>query len=101
MQFNGTAYSSIFIHYYPSQGWQETDHFMEAHFAIPPSWTENVQEKTATPLVMLGTSFKEPSCAHAWCRSENMVEWHGPAKEGLIMAPDTEIPFHPKQHEEL
>lgn len=104
IRFNGTAYSSIFIHYYPTEGWQDVDHHMEGHFAIPAGWHENIlpEDKIATPLVMLGTSFKEPSCAHAWCRTQNTIKWSGPAKEGLITAPNMEeIPFDPKRHDEL
>ena len=76
---------------------------MEGHFAIPAGWNQDIrpEDKTATPLVMLGTSFKEPSCPNSWCRSVDAVEWHGPAKEGVIMAPNTEIPFDPKRHDEL
>ena len=40
--FNGKAYSSIFIHYYPSRGWDDTDKHMEGHYAIPAGWNKNI-----------------------------------------------------------
>ncbi|CAB9526361.1 expressed unknown protein [Seminavis robusta] len=100
--FNGSWYSSIFVHYYPTHGWQEVDHHMEGHFAIPAGWAAPMapEEKVATPLVMLGTSFKEPSCPNAWCRGEETIKWSGPAKEGFWIAPNMElIPFEPTRVE--
>lgn len=110
--FNGSAYSSLFIHYYPSTPeWMQTNRHHEGHFAIPQKWAAPMpeEEKVATPLVMLGTSFKEPSCPDAWCRGQNTIKWYGPAKDGVIMTAAvedggvTEIPFDPKrvQNDEL
>lgn len=95
--FNGSWYSSIFVHYFPTHGWNERDYHFEGHYAIPVGWNENVQEKVATPLVMLGTSFKEPACPHDWCRSQHSIKWSGPGKEGVWIAPNMEeIPFQPR-----
>ena len=103
--FNGTWYSSIFVHYYPTDGWQNINRHMEGHYAIPVGWDINIrpEEKYATPLVMLGTSFKEPSCPNEWCRTENTIKWSGPAKEGYWIKPSPdleEIPFEPKRYGE-
>jgi hypothetical protein len=97
--FNGSWYSSIFVHYFPTYGWQQTDHVMEGHYAIPVDWDEDIpaEERISTPLVMLGTSFKEPSCPNAWCRGEHTIKWSGPAKAGVWIAPNMEeIPFEPR-----
>lgn len=139
-RFNGGWYSSLFVHYYPSNGWFEQNHALEAHYAIPPSWgttstqpqvelpeqaTEPLTETTAmdssssSPLEqqqqqqqqrprklrMIGTSMIEPDCPNRWCRSEESVQWSGPGKEGVWIAPTGETyPFDPQPviwHEEL
>ena len=103
--FNGTWYSSIFVHYYPTDGWRDVDRQKEGHYAIPVGWNDDIppDEKYATPLVMLGTSFKEPSCPNEWCRTEGSVKWPTKgAKEGyqILPSPDfKEIPFEPRRHE--
>jgi len=97
--FKGSWYSSIFVHYFPTYGHNEKDYHMEGHYAVPVDWQEDIppKEKTATPLVMLGTSFKEPSCPNAWCGTQETIKWSGPAKEGVWIAPNfEEIPFVPR-----
>ena len=87
------------MHYFPTHGWKEVDHSLEGHYAVPIDWHDNIpaEEKMATPLVMLGTSFKEPSCPNGWCATQNTIKWSGPAKEGVWIAPNMEeIPFVPK-----
>lgn len=86
--FKGGWYSSIFIHYYPAVGWQETDHTMEAHYIVPPDWTEVRKEKKETPLKMVGTSFKEPMCPNAWCGTQNAVKWSKKGEDGWWIDPD-------------
>ena len=81
-RFNGSWYSSIFVHYYPTDGWDKIDHKLEAHYAVPPSWN-NAAPASDPPLPrlrMVGTSMKEPSCPNEWCASSNTVKW--PEAEG-------------------
>lgn len=95
--FNGSWYSSIFIHYYPTDGWQEEDHTMRAHYIIPPGWNAVEQDKKETPLKMVGTSFKEPECPNGWCGTQDTVKWSGPGEEGYWIDPNgVRHPFEPK-----
>ena len=79
---------------------------MEGHFAIPAGWEQDIapEDKSATPLVMLGTSFKEPSCPNDWCRGEQSIKWSGPAEDGVWIDPmGKRHEFHAERvhHEEL
>ncbi|CAB9525079.1 expressed unknown protein [Seminavis robusta] len=70
-KYYGSWYTSVFVHYYPTNGWMDTDHNMECHYAIPPWWDTEVppQDKTQEPLDILGTSFKEHNCPNEWHRT--------------------------------
>jgi hypothetical protein len=96
-KFNGSWYSSVFVHYYPKYGWKENDHTTEKHYAIPPIWKDNPAHHFEIPLQMSGTGIKEPTCPNNWCQSEHSIRWSGPAKDGYWTAPTQEkFPFHPK-----
>jgi hypothetical protein len=97
-RFNGSWYSSLFVHYYPTDGWQKIDHKLESNYGVPPSWTDPCPAvKTQTRLQMVGTSMKEPDCPDDWCRAANSVKWSGPGKDGFWIAPNSERhPFHPE-----
>jgi hypothetical protein len=96
-KFNGSWYTSLFVHYYPKEGWNDVDHELEAHYAVPPLWSEDpVGEPTLPKLQMVETSFAEPECPHSWCRSQNTIRWSGPAEHGYLIRPTQErVPFHP------
>ena len=98
-RLNGSWYSSLFVHYYPKDGWQEKNHEMETHYAVPPEWTLDPPGINQYPvLTMAGTSVKEPSCPNEWCATENAVQWSGPGEEGYWIAPNFEkIPFEPEE----
>lgn len=103
-KFNGSWYSSVFVHYYPTHGWQTINHKLEAHYAVPPIWKEPAPvEKQYNRLVMKGTSMKEPDCApDDWCRMKNAIKWSGPGEKGYIIQPNGDkLPFHPRIHDEL
>ena len=102
-RLNGSWYSSVFSHYYPKDGWQKTDHSLEAHYAVPPHWNvEPVGERQHRELRMVETSMMEPSCPDDWCGVVDSVKWSGPGEEGYYITPTQEkIPFHPKVHDEL
>jgi len=99
-KFNGSWYSSVFVHYYPKEGWAETDHTLEKNIAVPPIWNQSPTTKNETPLQMLGTGMKEPSCPNEWCRTQDSIKWSGPGTEGYWIAPNMEkYPFQPKELE--
>ena len=96
-RLNGSWYSSLFVHYYPRDGWSDTNHQLEAHYIVPPVWSDPPTSHKEVPLQMVGTSLTEPSCANEWCRSETSIQWSGPGEEGFWIAPDgTKHEFHPQ-----
>jgi hypothetical protein len=86
-KFIGSWYSSIFVHYYPSDPeWKTTDHKLESHYAVPESWNDPPDHDPLFPKVEVrGTSIREPSCVNNWCNLENAVRWHGPAEKDYII----------------
>lgn len=95
--FNGSWYTSVFVHYYPKHGWEEIDHDREAQYAVPPEWIHKpAAEKKQTHLKMVGASLYEPDCPNGCCRCQNSVKWSGPGEDGVWIAPNFErYPFHP------
>ena len=105
-RFNGSWYTSVFVHYYPKDTWDKSTIELENHYAIPPSWDRKLQpadmtEQQAanyTELEMLGTTFNEPGCPNGWCRTQNTIQWGGPGQEGYWIAPTGDrYPFHPER----
>jgi hypothetical protein len=89
-RLNGSWYSSVFVHYYP-KGWQDTNHDLEAHYAVPPRWSNEPPGKTGIPkMVLAGTSMKEPECPNDWCRTKISKKWSGPGEPGVWIAPNFE-----------
>ena len=83
----GSWYSSIFVHYYPSHDW-DGDNNLESHYAVPGSWNEIPEDDPndgLEELVVVGTSLKETSCENVWCGLQNSVKWQGPAEEGEVI----------------
>jgi hypothetical protein len=102
-KFNGSWYTSLFAHYYPSNGWIDTNHDLEGHYAVPAEWVRQPDPGagfTQPKLAMIATSLSEPDCPNSWCRSAagETVKWSGPGKEGVWIDPQLyEHPFHPKE----
>eukprot|EP00545_Synedropsis_sp_CCMP1620_P011887 CAMPEP_0119004644 /NCGR_PEP_ID=MMETSP1176-20130426/1268_1 /TAXON_ID=265551 /ORGANISM="Synedropsis recta cf, Strain CCMP1620" /LENGTH=348 /DNA_ID=CAMNT_0006956379 /DNA_START=24 /DNA_END=1070 /DNA_ORIENTATION=- len=86
-KFVGSWYSSVFVHFYPSDpAWTEIDHHLEGHYAIPISWNEPPGWKRNLPEVEVrGTSLREPECLDNWCGLEHAVRWHGPAELDYVI----------------
>jgi hypothetical protein len=85
-KFNGSWYSSIFVHYFPVDHDQEQA-MLETHYAVPPHWhTSKPLDPNQQELVMVGTSMKEPGCPDEWCGTKNTIKWYGPAKEGVVIS---------------
>jgi len=79
-KMNGEWYTSLFIHYYPTD-WDANKVEMDSHYRIPPGWNNNLPQegKTTEDLVVRDTSVKEPSCENEWCSLANSVKVYGPA----------------------
>ena len=96
-RFKGSWYSSVFVHYYPKYGWDDVDHTLEKHYAVPPEWNKDPTTQYEIPLKMVGTGMVEPTCPNEWCQTKYSKKWSGPGKEGILVTPGgEEVPFHPK-----
>jgi len=96
-RFKGSWYSSVFVHYYPKYGWAEIDHDIEKHYAVPAEWAIVPTHHFETPLTMVGTALREPTCVNEWCQSEHTIKWSGPGEDGYWIAPTGEkFPFDPR-----
>jgi len=84
-KFDGSWYTSLFIHYYPKGEWKNTNHDVKSHYAIPPNWYEVVPNDRHPDLKVIGTSMMNPSCSHNWCnlKDANIVE--GPGEYNLVL----------------
>jgi hypothetical protein len=101
-KLNGTWYSSLFVHYYPTHGWMEIDREVEAVYAVPPHWSQRAEplpdEVVPPRLEMVGTSMREPDCPNAWCATMDSVKWSGPGEDGKWISPTFErYPFEPQR----
>ena len=96
-RFKGSWYTSVFVHYYPRDGWQEIDHDLEGHYAIPPEWADEPEgEPRYERMVCEGMSFREPDCPHDWCATQTSIKWSGPAEDGYLTHPNmVKVPFDP------
>eukprot|EP00587_Corethron_hystrix_P017029 CAMPEP_0113323744 /NCGR_PEP_ID=MMETSP0010_2-20120614/16534_1 /TAXON_ID=216773 ORGANISM="Corethron hystrix, Strain 308" /NCGR_SAMPLE_ID=MMETSP0010_2 /ASSEMBLY_ACC=CAM_ASM_000155 /LENGTH=199 /DNA_ID=CAMNT_0000182795 /DNA_START=590 /DNA_END=1189 /DNA_ORIENTATION=+ /assembly_acc=CAM_ASM_000155 len=82
--FNGSWYSSIFLHYSPVD-WNKEEKANAAHYAIPPTWSQMYDKVEGLEnLHVMGTSVKEPECESDWCALANSVKWYGPAEKGVV-----------------
>jgi hypothetical protein len=78
--FNGSWYSSIFVHYYP-KGWDTTHFHDELHFAVPPIWSEEWEEEdddvdnSLEHLAMTENALEEPECDDGWCGLKESKKW--------------------------
>lgn len=77
--FEGTYFTSVFVHYTPKEGWDEDSNYTtESHYIIPPDWREfKDNNNNNTPLEMLGTALKEPECVNGWCATETASVFNG------------------------
>ena len=92
-RYNGTWYSSLFIHYYPVN-WDADRVERESHYRIPPKWNYvPILESDLEELVVTETSFKEPECEHGWCGIKETTKWKRPQslEFGQFLTGDGEI----------
>mmetsp|Transcript_23566 Transcript_23566/g.55470 ORF Transcript_23566/g.55470 Transcript_23566/m.55470 type:complete len:412 (-) Transcript_23566:105-1340(-) len=86
--FNGTWYSSVFVHYYPTHGYQETFDNLAKVDRIPPHWSDEPDTQYEIPVQMHGTTFEEPLCPNYWCNTKFSKHWSGPGEDGYVLNPD-------------
>lgn len=84
--FKGKWYSSIFVHFYPAEEWNQNQRTEEAHFAIPPEWDQVTKDPSVPQVVMAATAMTEPECEHMWCDLNKAIKWSGPAKQGVVIS---------------
>jgi len=85
---NGSWYSSVFVHYYPTHGYKETFNHAEKVDRIPPQWSDVPSTEYEIPLKMHGTTMEEPTCPNYWCNTQFSKKWSGPGEEGFVLNPD-------------
>jgi hypothetical protein len=102
-KFNGTWYSSVFVHYFPKNPeWQEIDHHLEANYAVPEHWIDTPEGAPQYPEVeMYGAAFREPSCPNNWCNLADAIRYHGPAKKDYVLTAGSSIYPLWRQRDEL
>lgn len=85
-RFNGSWYSSLFVHYRPVE-WNLEAADLETHYAIPSHWYKpEPLDPRLEEMVMVGTSMKEPECPEEWCGTKDSVKWYGPGIEGKVIS---------------
>jgi hypothetical protein len=82
--FQGEWYTSVFVHFYPKEGWLAKDRDIESHYAVPPNW-QDMKESIFPKLKWIGTSSLEPDCPESWCHLINAKEWEGPGEYGKVL----------------
>jgi hypothetical protein len=83
--FKGSWYSSLFVHYYPTD-WDPEQAELEISYSLPPTWDRMVLENPGlVKLDMNGTSMHEPECPDRWCGTVDTIKWCGPAKKGVVI----------------
>jgi len=89
-KFNGSWYTSLFLHYYPSLDWDlKTELSDEVHYRVPPSWNEqNTTKLEVEELVVRsgGVTMFEPACEDKWCGLNDSVKRYrssAPAEDSL------------------
>jgi hypothetical protein len=86
--FNGSWYTSLFVHFYPAGAWKHHDHDLDSHYAVPPFWAKTPTQalRSGHPkLKLVGTSFQEPDCPDRWCNLKNAIQWEGPGTYGEVL----------------
>jgi hypothetical protein len=75
-RFKGKWYTSVFVHFYPKEGWNTIDRDLECHYAVPPNWYET-QPSTFEKLRWVGASALEPECPNSWCNLRRAKTFEG------------------------
>jgi hypothetical protein len=83
--FNGSWYTSLFVHFFPKEGWSKENHDLDSHYAVPPTWRTVVPNVTFPELEVVGTSMREPGCSLSWCNLETAKHVEGPGEFGIVL----------------
>jgi hypothetical protein len=84
-KFDGSWYSSLFLHYYPKNWDSSGTNFDEYVYGIPPSWRDlHPLSSEMEALSMHYMGMHEPECVDSWCGSVDASQYNGPAKEGVL-----------------
>jgi hypothetical protein len=84
-KFDGSWYSSLFLHYYPKNWDPSGTNIQEYVYGIPPTWRElHTLSNDIEPAFMHYMGMHEPACTDSWCRSVDATQYKGPAKEGVL-----------------
>lgn len=87
-RFEGQWYTSLFIHYYPSD-WKKTYDSLDVHHRIPPGWNNVLPPKPdLEKLVMADTSAYEPDCEDTWCALNDTITWNVRGEFGKSLSGD-------------
>eukprot|EP00545_Synedropsis_sp_CCMP1620_P012085 CAMPEP_0119014124 /NCGR_PEP_ID=MMETSP1176-20130426/9367_1 /TAXON_ID=265551 /ORGANISM="Synedropsis recta cf, Strain CCMP1620" /LENGTH=346 /DNA_ID=CAMNT_0006967265 /DNA_START=29 /DNA_END=1069 /DNA_ORIENTATION=+ len=83
--FKGSWYSSLFVHYHPTN-WLNKRWELEPEYAMPPHWNEvSPADPNLETLAMSGTGMYEPDCPDRWCATKDSLKMFGPAKKGIVI----------------
>jgi len=77
---NGSWYSSVFVHYYPTFNYKNNFDKLAKVNRIPPSWKDKPTTQYEIPLQMHGTTMEEPMCPNYWCNTKLSKKWSGPGE---------------------
>lgn len=90
-RFEGEWYTSLFIHFYPSD-WKRTYDSLDVHHRIPPKWSETLPPKPdLETLVMAETSAYEPDCEDTWCSLNDTIKWDVRGEFGKYISGDRAV----------
>jgi hypothetical protein len=86
-KFNGSWYSSLFIHYYPDiPDWVDLDWDREISTLIPPGWNDAPGWETHLPPLLVNSgAIREPTCLNDWCNLIDAIPWKGPAEMDFVI----------------
>lgn len=90
-RFEGTWYTSLFIHFYPSD-WKRAYNSLDIHYRIPPDWNKVLPPKHGLEkLVMAETSAYEPECEDTWCALNKpaVLQWDVRGQFGKTISGDS------------
>lgn len=84
-KFNGSWYTSLFVHFYPKGDWSVGDHDSDSQYAVPPTWADVVPNDIYPELEVVGTSIYNPTCKDSWCSLETAKHLEGPGEYGKVL----------------
>lgn len=90
-KFDGSWYTSLFVHFYPKGDWQHENHDTKAHYAIPPDWAKVIPNDVVPKLEVIGTSMMNPLCDDHWCNLKTAKKVFGPGQYNTVLTSNGQI----------